>query len=166
MNPVRAALRYPQITLAITLMLVAAGVYALLRMPRREDPKIHVPVGIVAALYPGASATEIENQVTQKVEQRLFRTEGVRRELAARGFVRIRHFGFLASRRRGALLPLCKQVLARASSTTHSVAVRSNRRNEPSKLWRCPRCGGSVILVERLTAIQIRLRSPPAVVIA
>jgi len=83
-----------------------------------------------------------------------------------RGFVRIRHFGFLASRRRGALLPLCQQVLARASSTTHSVAVRSNRRNEPSPLWRCPQCGGSMILVERLTAVQIRLRSPPAVVIA
>jgi len=28
-----------------------------------------------------------------------------------RGFVRIRHFGFLASRRRGALVPLCKQLL-------------------------------------------------------
>jgi multidrug efflux pump subunit AcrB/outer membrane protein TolC len=80
MNPVRSALRYPQVTLAITLMLVAGGIYALLRMPRREDPKIHVPQGVVVALYPGASAAEIENQVTQKIEQRLFRTEGVRRE--------------------------------------------------------------------------------------
>jgi multidrug efflux pump subunit AcrB/outer membrane protein TolC len=49
-------------------------------MPRREDPKIHVRTGIVAAFYPGASATEVENQVTQKVEQRLFKMEGVRRE--------------------------------------------------------------------------------------
>jgi multidrug efflux pump subunit AcrB len=60
--------------------LVASGVYALLRMPRREDPKIHVREGIVAAYYPGASAAEVENQVTQKVEQRLFKIEGVRRE--------------------------------------------------------------------------------------
>jgi multidrug efflux pump subunit AcrB/outer membrane protein TolC len=80
MNPVRASLRYPQVTITLTIMLVASGIYALLRMPRREDPKIHVPVGIVAAMYPGASAAEVENQVTQKVEQRLFRTEGVRRE--------------------------------------------------------------------------------------
>ena len=36
--------------------------------------------GIVAAFYPGASAAEVENQVTQKVEQRLFKIEGVRRE--------------------------------------------------------------------------------------
>ena len=80
MNPVRASLRYPQVTLALTIMLVVSGAYALLRMPRREDPKIHVREGIVAAFYPGASAAEVENQVTQKIEERLFKTEGVRRE--------------------------------------------------------------------------------------
>ena len=80
MNLVRASLRYPQVTIALTVMLVACGAYALLRMPRREDPKIHVRTGVVAAFYPGASAAEVENQVTQKVEQRLFKIEGVRRE--------------------------------------------------------------------------------------
>ena len=80
MNPVRASLRYPQVTIALTIMLVASGAYALMRMPRREDPKIHVREGIVAAMYPGASAGEVENQVTQKIEQRLFKLEGVRRE--------------------------------------------------------------------------------------
>ena len=30
------------------------------------------------------------------------------------GFVRIRHFGFLAHRRRGASLPLCLQLLAKS----------------------------------------------------
>jgi multidrug efflux pump subunit AcrB/outer membrane protein TolC len=80
MNPVRLSLRYPQVTLALTVMLVACGAYALLRMPRREDPKIHVRTGIVAAFYPGASAAEVENQVTQKIEQRIFKIEGVRRE--------------------------------------------------------------------------------------
>ena len=80
MNPVRASLRFPQVTIALTIMLVATGIFALLRMPRREDPKIHVPIGIVAAFYPGATAEEMESQVTHKVEERLFRTEGVRRE--------------------------------------------------------------------------------------
>ena len=80
MNPVRASLRYPQVTIALTIMLVASGIYALVRMPRREDPKIHVREGIVAAFYPGASAAEVENEVTQKVEQRIFKIEGVRRE--------------------------------------------------------------------------------------
>ena len=80
-----------------------------------------------------------------------------------RGFVRIRHFGFLASRRRGALLPLCRQMLAAASSLRDSatVALRAETHARPS-FWKCPLCGGSMVLIERLTAVQIRLRSPPA----
>ncbi len=81
-----------------------------------------------------------------------------------RGFVRIRHFGFLASRRRGQLLPRCKQVLAVASCATTSAVVQSNKRNERSALWMCPLCGGKMIVIERLTPAQIRLRSPPAAV--
>ncbi len=80
MNPVRASLRHPQVTIAITVMALVAGLYALLRMPRREDPKITIHTGIVAAFYPGATAEEVETQVTRKIEERLFRTAGVRRE--------------------------------------------------------------------------------------
>ena len=80
------------------------------------------------------------------------------------GFVRIRHFGFLASRRRGQLLPRCKQILEGASCTTYFVAVLSNERNERSALWLCPLCGGTMIVVERLTPAQLRLRSPPAAI--
>lgn len=83
-----------------------------------------------------------------------------------RGFVRIRHFGFLASRRRGTLLPLCKQMLADASFATPSAVARANGSNEPSPVWTCPLCGGSMVLVERLTAVQIRLRSPPPAIVA
>jgi hypothetical protein len=72
------------------------------------------------------------------------------------GFVRIRHFGFLAHRRGGTLLPLCFQLLGvighNAPATSGSIG----------SLWLCPICGGSMILIERLTAVQIRLRSPPA----
>jgi len=80
MNPVRVSLRHPQVTVAITVMALVAGLYALLRMPRREDPKITIHTGIVAAFYPGATAEEVEMQVTRKIEDRLFRTAGVRRE--------------------------------------------------------------------------------------
>ena len=80
MNPVRAALRYPQVTLVLSAMLVAAGLYSLFTMPRREDPKITIHVGIVAAVYPGATAREVEDQVTRKIEERLFRFAEVRRD--------------------------------------------------------------------------------------
>jgi multidrug efflux pump subunit AcrB/outer membrane protein TolC len=79
-NPVRAALRYPQVTLFLAATVFLLGVYSLLRMPRREDPKITVRTGIVAALYPGATSTEIEDQVTRKIEEHLFHFAEVRRE--------------------------------------------------------------------------------------
>jgi multidrug efflux pump subunit AcrB/outer membrane protein TolC len=79
-NPVRAALRYPQVTLVLSGILFVAGFYALLTMPRREDPKITIRTGIVAAIYPGATTREMEDQVTRKIEERLFRFEEIRRD--------------------------------------------------------------------------------------
>ncbi|HET9309109.1 MAG TPA: IS91 family transposase [Candidatus Sulfotelmatobacter sp.] len=79
--------------------------------------------------------------------------------LLPKGFVRIRHFGFLANRRRATLLPLCFQLLGAAQpSQTESEASPAQ---EPSPLWLCPKCGGPMVVVERLTAAQLQLRSPP-----
>ena len=76
--------------------------------------------------------------------------------LLPRGFVRIRNFGFLANRQRAALLPLCFRLLP--SSTPASDASEPPR-SQP--LPKCPRCGGSMHVLERLTAAQLLLRSPP-----
>jgi hypothetical protein len=78
-----------------------------------------------------------------------------------RGFVRIRHFGFLASRRRGQLLSRCKQILAGAAGTANCTAVHSHDRKDRPALWLCPLCGGTMTVIERLTTAQMRLRSPP-----
>ena len=72
-------LRYPQVTLVLTAMLFAAGVYSLATMPRREDPKITVRVGVLAVLYPGATSEQVEQQVTKVIEERLFRYEEIRK---------------------------------------------------------------------------------------
>ena len=80
MNPVRAALRYPQVTLFLSAVVFLLGVYSMVRMPRREDPKITIRTGIVAAMYPGATSKEVEDQVTRKIEEHLFHFEEVRRE--------------------------------------------------------------------------------------
>jgi multidrug efflux pump subunit AcrB/outer membrane protein TolC len=79
-NPVRAALRYPQVTLFLSAVVFLLGVYSMVRMPRREDPKITIRTGIVAAMYPGATSQEVEDQVTRKIEEHLFHFEEVRRE--------------------------------------------------------------------------------------
>jgi len=80
MNPVRTSLHYPQVTLVLVLMAFLVGVYALCTMPRREDPKITIRGAIISAVYPGATANEMEDQVTRKIEEHLFRFAEVRRD--------------------------------------------------------------------------------------
>lgn len=79
MKPVKSALRYPQVTLLLTAAVLAAGITSLLTMPRREDPKITIRTGLVIAAYPGATAEQVEKQITRKIEDRLFRFEEVRK---------------------------------------------------------------------------------------
>ena len=31
----------------------------------------------------------------------------------------------------------------------------------PSDFWTCPKCGGLMLVIERLTAAELQLRSPP-----
>jgi len=76
-----------------------------------------------------------------------------------KGFVRIRNFGFLANRRRATLLPFCFQLLGAAQEPQAKQDVSST--NDSHDLWRCPKCGGPMVVVEKLTAAEIQLRSPP-----
>src|SRR6266850_161858 len=82
--------------------------------------------------------------------------------LLPRGFVRIRHFGFLASRRRATLLPLCFHLLGAEPQTEQDLSDSK----DSSDLWLCPKCGGPMMVIERLTATEIQLRSPPTLVTA
>src|SRR6059036_1106304 len=78
--------------------------------------------------------------------------------LLPKSFVRIRHFGFLANRRRATLLPFCFAALGSVPSQTEP----EQSTDSPSRDLRlCPNCGAPMAIVERLTAAQIQLRSPP-----
>jgi hypothetical protein len=81
-----------------------------------------------------------------------------------RGFVRVRNFGFLANRKRATLLPLCFHLLGSAQEP-QTEQHASSTEDSPG-LWRCPKCGGPMKVIERLTAAEIRLRSPPLVTVA
>jgi len=75
------------------------------------------------------------------------------------GFARIRNFGFLANRNRATLLPLCRRLLGGSLQNTAKPAPPST--DKPQSLWNCPACGGTMHVVERLSAAQLPLRSPP-----
>jgi Putative transposase len=76
--------------------------------------------------------------------------------LLPEGFVRMRNFGFLANRRRATTLPLCFQLLGSAPPAKPQVTTVTS-----SDAWLCPKCGGPMLVIERLTAADLQLRSPP-----
>ena len=76
--------------------------------------------------------------------------------LLPQGFVRIRNFGFLANRRRATTLPLCFQLLGSTPQANPEPTPASS-----SDVWFCPHCGGLMLVIERLTAAELQLRSPP-----
>ena len=81
MNPIKSSLRYPSVVLVLTVMMVAVGVYALMRMQRTEDPTVTIRTGLVIAEYPGATSEQVEKQVTKTVEKHIFKFPEVRKEL-------------------------------------------------------------------------------------
>jgi hypothetical protein len=84
-------------------------------------------------------------------------TEFLRRfflHVLPKGFVRIGHFGFLANRFRASRLALGRQLLASNSSTELQVRTYDVR-SESSCLWHCPRCGVSMIVIQRFTAAEL-----------
>ncbi len=76
--------------------------------------------------------------------------------VSPKGFIRIRFFGFLAPPRRAQLLPLCQQLLTHSPSPTPAVSTPAE--SQPPISWHCPRCGGIMKRIEKLTAQQIPSR--------
>ena len=70
-----------------------------------------------------------------------------------RGFMRIRFFGFLANRQRAASLPLCRQLL---EAVPQPISTPPSTAAALPALWICPHCGGPMMVIERLTSLQIR----------
>ena len=81
-----------------------------------------------------------------------------------KGFVRIRNFGFLANRKRATLVPLCFQLLGSAQQP--QAGQHASSAEDCPDLWRCPKCGGPMKVIERLSAAEIQLRSPPRISVA
>src|SRR5881296_1093929 len=84
-------------------------------------------------------------------------TEFLRRfflHVLPKGFVRIRHFGFLANRFRAARLKLCRQLLASESLRTQPAPVL----NVDTPIWHCPHCGSVMVVIQTFTAEQLPSR--------
>ncbi len=78
MRIVEFAVRRWQFTVLLFLMLIAIGVTSWQSIPRAEDPSFPVPIFTVVAVYPGADASDMEQQVTEPIERELYALENVK----------------------------------------------------------------------------------------
>lgn len=65
------AIRERAVTLFLLLAIAAAGAFAFTKLGRAEDPSFTVKVMTVTALWPGASTSELQDQVADRLEKRL-----------------------------------------------------------------------------------------------
>ena len=67
-----------EITFLLALLALLLGVFAVLVTPREEEPQIDVTFANVFIAFPGASAKEVESQVSVPAEQALSEISGVK----------------------------------------------------------------------------------------
>ena len=93
----------------------------------------------------------------QQRQMTLAATEFLRRlflHVLPKGFVRIRHFGFLANRFRVPRLKLCRQLLANDPLPPASSPVLS----ADASIWHCPHCGTVMVVIQTFVAEQLPSR--------
>lgn len=78
-SAVEWAMHYRSIVIFITSCLVAFGVYGLANMNKNEFPDFTIRQGIVVAAYPGATAEEVEEEVTKPLEDYIFTYKEVKK---------------------------------------------------------------------------------------
>ncbi|WP_233808518.1 efflux RND transporter permease subunit [Paraburkholderia sp. HP33-1] len=68
MNLARPLIEKPLIAWVLTLISLLGGIFAYYNIGRLEDPKFTIKTAVVVTLYPGASAHEVEQEVTDRLE--------------------------------------------------------------------------------------------------
>ena len=80
MNIIKESLKNHKVPLITILLIFMVGIYSLMTMPRRSSPEITVRQALVVAFYPGASAGQVEEQLTKSIEEKLYTYSEVKKD--------------------------------------------------------------------------------------
>jgi multidrug efflux pump subunit AcrB len=64
---------------SVLVLTIGWGLYSYNQMPQRQDPQIQIRNGVIITQYPGANSTEVEQQVTRKIEKKMTENPAVER---------------------------------------------------------------------------------------
>jgi multidrug efflux pump len=72
------AVKHKPVTWVATAFVLVAGLMALFTLPRREDPDLQGRFVQITGIYPGASAQQVEQLLTDKVERALLELDDIK----------------------------------------------------------------------------------------
>lgn len=72
-------------TALLTGVLVLAGIFAVLAIPKESSPEVQIPIGVITTALPGASAEDVESLITDKIEDRVIGVENVSKVTSSSG---------------------------------------------------------------------------------
>ena len=78
MNLAKFAIEKRLVSALLTLLILAAGYFAYMKLPRFEDPEFIIRSAQIITPYPGANAAEVEQEVTDVVENAIQQLQGVK----------------------------------------------------------------------------------------
>src|SRR3989344_4965327 len=67
-----------RITFLLIIAIVTWGVFSALTLPREANPEVKVPFAVVTTAFPGASPTDVEELVTDRIEDRIQNVENIK----------------------------------------------------------------------------------------
>jgi len=68
------ALEHPSMVLYLMIVLMVGGVLSFFQLGRAEDPNFTFKIMVVRTLWPGATAREVETELTERIEKKLQET--------------------------------------------------------------------------------------------
>ncbi len=71
-NIIELGIDHRKIVAVILIVMIAVGIVGIFRMNKDEFPTFQIKQGLVAGIYPGATAKEVEEQLTKPLEEILF----------------------------------------------------------------------------------------------
>jgi len=71
--------RKSKLTYLVIIFLLIFGISTIKNLPKELNPEVEIPIVLVITAYPGASPSDVEDQITDKIESQIGDLEGVKK---------------------------------------------------------------------------------------
>ncbi len=78
-------IRHYRFTYLITFAILLLGFFAVAVLPREAEPEVKVPIAVVTTFYQGASPTDMEDLITNKIEDKIKNLDDLKKYTSSSG---------------------------------------------------------------------------------